>query len=91
MGWNQAQRFFFSRGFQAEDFKRFPTETGVRTTGSKRAGMSLSQAGRVSRMTPGPVHAGSVRCQTEATSSVDSMPPLLISFPPTIASPMFRR
>ena len=40
MGCDQAHGFFFSRALPAEDFKRFPTETGVRTTGSKRTGMS---------------------------------------------------
>ena len=40
MGCDQAQGFFFSRALPAEDFTRFPTETGVRPTGSERTAMS---------------------------------------------------
>ena len=36
MGCDQAQGFFFSQALPAEEFKRFPTETGVRTTGGER-------------------------------------------------------
>ena len=36
MGCDQAQGDFFSRALPADDFTRFPTETGVRPTGSER-------------------------------------------------------
>ena len=40
MGCDQAQGFFFSRGLPAEDFRRFPTQTGIRPTGSRHTGIS---------------------------------------------------
>ena len=38
MGCDQAQGFFFSRGIPAEEFTRFPTQSGIRPTESRQTG-----------------------------------------------------